>query len=496
MPRSCVRPGPGSACDPALVSAAKDCRPARASYRPRRLQTPLYLLLRNHFAEFQQVYDDRFAPRYGFWRPVVEKVVERFLACGDLRQGFARVRCGDCGEDYLLPYSCKCRGFCPSCVQRRALEFEEFLAGRILAPDTSHRHWTWTVPKIVRRQFLHNRSLLPRLCRAAWESLASALHAALGRDDVFPGGVIVPQTFGLLLNWNPHAHGIVSETCWDREGRSFDLPGLDFDALAQTVERLFAAKVLAFLVEEEALSEEMAQKIAGWRHGFNVDCRTRIVPGDESGTRRLAGYLARAPFSLERLELTPEGACYRPERPNLFLASDEVRSDYLEMIALVTQHIPQTGAKQAIYYGAYSQAWRGRLRRKGLSRPPGDEGEPGPAVPVEPEELTAFQKACRRRWAQLIKQVWNADPLLCPNCGGRMEIIAFLQDPDAIRRILEHLGRWFSDPPPQSRAPPSGPGPPDGPGPGADEPDAPEAMEWDAMDPPWQDEVPEFREGA
>jgi len=235
---------------------------------------------------------------------------------------------------------------------------------------------------------------------------------------------------------------------------------------------------------------ELAQKIAGWRHGFGVDCRTRISPGDEQGCRRLAGYLARAPFSLERLELTPEGACYRPDRPNLFLGTDEVRSDRLEMIALVTQHIPETGAKQAIYYGAYSQAWRGRLRRKGLLCPPGEGGESGLEASADPEDLTAFQKACRRRWAQLIKQVWKSDPLLCPNCGGRMKIIAFLQDPDAIRRILEHLGRWFSDPPP--RAPPSGTGPPDD----LAAPDAPEAEEWDELDPPWQDEVPEFREGA
>jgi len=496
MPRLRARPAPVPEGVPVLlpVSPPRSAAQSRPAYRPRRLQTPLYLLLRDHFAEFRRIYDDRFAPRYGAFRPVVEKVVERFLACGDLRQGFARVRCGECGEDYLLPYSCKCRGFCPSCVQRRALEFEEFLETGVLRPDSAHRHWTWTLPKIVRRQFLWKRRLLPRLCRAAWESLASALHAALGRDDVFPGGVIVPQTFGALLNWHPHAHGIVSETCWDRDGRPFDLPGLDFDALARTVERLFAANVLAFLVEEESLSEEMAQKIAGWRHGFGVDCRTRIAPGDDPGCRRLAGYLARAPFSLERLELTPEGACYRPERPNLFLGTDEVRSDRLEMIALVTQHIPETGAKQAIYYGAYSQAWRGRLRRQGLA--PSNLKPQTSNLKPDPPDLAAFRKACRRRWAQLIKQVWKSDPLLCPSCGGRMKIIAFLQDPDAIRRILEHLGRWFSDPPPLPRAPPSGTGPPEETGPGADEPDAPEAMEWDAMDPPWQDEVPEFRRGA
>ena len=80
-------------------------------------------------------------------------VVERFLASGDLRQGFARIRCEDCGDDYLLPYSCKCRGFCPSCVQRRALEFEEFLEDGILRPEASHRHWTWTGEEVCGLRF-------------------------------------------------------------------------------------------------------------------------------------------------------------------------------------------------------------------------------------------------------------------------------------------------------------------------------------------------------
>jgi hypothetical protein len=37
--------------------------------------------------------DERFAPLYGEWRPVVGEVVGKFLACGILAHGFARVRC-------------------------------------------------------------------------------------------------------------------------------------------------------------------------------------------------------------------------------------------------------------------------------------------------------------------------------------------------------------------------------------------------------------------
>ena len=72
-----------------------------------------------------------------------------------------------------------------------------------------------------------------------------------------------------------------------------------------------------------------------------------------------------------------------------------------------------------------------------------------PAQPViaEPARLD------RRRWAALIKHIYQADPLLCPQCGGTMKIIAFIEahQPDLIRRILEHCGLWH-DPPP--RGPP------------------------------------------
>ena len=61
------------------------------------------------------------------------------------------------------------------------------------------------------------------------------------------------------------------------------------------------------------------------------------------------------------------------------------------------------------------------------------------------------------RWADLMRRAFDIDVLACPRCGGRMRLIATIEDPRVIRRILAHLGlpTQGSDPRP-SRPPPPG----------------------------------------
>ncbi len=59
--------------------------------------------------------DEEFQHTFGILRSVTEQVVEKFLDCGNPLGGFARIRCLQCGHERLLAFSCKGRGFCPSC---------------------------------------------------------------------------------------------------------------------------------------------------------------------------------------------------------------------------------------------------------------------------------------------------------------------------------------------------------------------------------------------
>jgi len=61
----------------------------------------------------------------------VERDLRRYLGCGILAYGFARARCEACGHDFLIAFSCKGRGVCPSCNTRRMAETAAHLVDHV-----------------------------------------------------------------------------------------------------------------------------------------------------------------------------------------------------------------------------------------------------------------------------------------------------------------------------------------------------------------------------
>ena len=80
----------------------------RPLYQPRNPQTSgLWRVTSTHFDEFERVYDERYAAKYGFWRPIIRQSVQAYLKCGDLREGFARDRCPNCAHEMFVAFSKK-----------------------------------------------------------------------------------------------------------------------------------------------------------------------------------------------------------------------------------------------------------------------------------------------------------------------------------------------------------------------------------------------------
>ena len=129
--------------------ASKDARAGAARggeyvrHQPER--TLLYQLVEQYYPPFVEhlAAHERSLPAH------VQREFEDYLKCGRLEHGFLRVRCMDCRAERLVAFSCKGRGWCPSCAAKRALESSTHLQD--VLPRVGYRQWTPTLPRQLLR---------------------------------------------------------------------------------------------------------------------------------------------------------------------------------------------------------------------------------------------------------------------------------------------------------------------------------------------------------
>src|SRR5437867_8991338 len=175
-----------------------------AEYRPRNAeQGVLYRVIDEHLETFldaaAQHADGHRLPKF------VEQEFRDFLTCGVLEHGFARLRCMECALERLVPFSCKGRGFCPSCGGRRMTEGAARLVDGVL-PRVPVRQWVLSLPYRLRYLLAWDHGL----ARAV---LAVSVRVLLGfqRDrarrygirDGRSGSVTVIPRFGVGMECGP-----------------------------------------------------------------------------------------------------------------------------------------------------------------------------------------------------------------------------------------------------------------------------------------------------
>jgi hypothetical protein len=445
----------------------------------------------------------------------VEAEFRDFLRCGSLASGFARFQCGTCGLDRFVAFSCKGRGFCPSCGGRRMTERAAHLVDHVF-PDVPVRQWVLSLPYRLRYRLAWDHDL----CRAVVAVFVRAVLRCLrdracddGAGDGRSGAVVVVQRFGGALNLNVHVHALVLDGVF-AQGRA-DAPvfhaappltPLDVEEVLVTVEarlrRLLERRGLgeadagasdgdvwaedapglaglaaASVQGQVALGRdrgtrvrrlggeagEEGEAVHGSCHaranGFDLHAGLVVPAGDRERLERVCRYALRPPVAGERLSVSSAGQVLVQFRQPWRDGTTHLAFDPVEFLGRLAVLVPRPRINLLMYHGVLAPraAWRSAVVPRTVSADGGVacSHQPADTTGRPAETLDAEGRARGRLWANLMQRTLGLDVLACPRCGGRLRLIALIEQAAVIRRILQHLGLPETVPTPSpARAPP------------------------------------------
>ena len=443
---------------------------ARGYVRREPETTVLYGVVRDHLATLLD--DARERSEHGFGYPrFVAREFEKFLACGLLCHGFVRVRCDACAEERLVAFSCKQRGFCPSCTSRRMAATAAHLVDRVL-PALPCRQWVLSLPHRVRFLLARDGELFGQVLGVflrkvfAWQRRRARAH---GIDDPRCGAVTFLQRFGSLLNLNCHAHALIPDGVfaagpdgvvqfhplpppWDDD--VIRLLGQIAHAIHRLVERrlaqsdddlpdLLAAEQAAAVATSPSpgrVAPPKPGRRSAFLDGYSLHAERLVDANDRDGLERLCRYGARSPIANSRLSLDPSGRVLLSLKRPLSDGRTELTFQPVEFLRRLATLIPPPRAHLTRYHGVFAPNHHFRAA----------------VIPAAAAVTDEGREPCRRfDWSALMKRVFAIDVLVCDACGGAMRILAVLPEGDATGSILNHLGLPTQAPTPRAHAPPN-----------------------------------------
>ena len=415
-------------------------------YQPRKPEnTTFYQVIQENFATYCSLVDE--TQVYCPITPHVRNEFEKFMTCGILAHGFARAKC-ECGEDFLIGFSCKGKSVCPSCNGRRMVQTAAHLVDHVF-PKVPVRQWVISFPKRLRYHLQYDNKLASRALNIFLKVLRNAYQGMLGTDkESRLGGVTFIHRFGSSLNAHLHFHICIFDGIFEEINGIVNfkpLPVLNAEDLT-TVIKTTQQKVLKLFVRKGILEQYEMDNMLQWRHhgGFSIDASVQIHENDCAGLERLLRYCARPPFSMNRLHRvfgSDDKLIYQLPKP-LPTGQTKLILTPLEFIDKLVKLVSAPNVHRHRYFGVLAPNSPMRkqvvsMAGKAINETFTDEPETVQKTEDEKESNTSSSSYL---WAILMARIFEVFPLICPACGQEMQIIAFIRNQDSIRAILEAIG--------------------------------------------------------
>lgn len=474
-----------------------------ARHRPE--TTLLYQLVAQHFPAFRELREEAGRPLPDH----VEEEFEAYLDCGRLEEGFLRLRCERCHAEKLVAFSCKKRGFCPSCGARRMAETAAMLADEVL-PQQRLRQWVLSLPHPLRFLLATDPEALTWVLGVACRTISGYLigKAGLTRATGDTGAVTFVQRFGSALNLNVHFHMLFLDGAYAVHGddppvfRPVPEPGTkDLQEILEriaarigkalerrgVVERDIERAWLALDSEAGPMDDVLGHSItyriavgprAGQKlfmlrtlparppekdgvartSGFTLHAGVGVAPGQSAKRERMCRYASRPPVAADRLALTPSGLVRYALKTPYRDGTTHIVLEPLDLMARLAALVPPPRTHLTRYHGVFAPRSKLRAAVTPAHRGVGAARQPGPGA----EEKPPMPPHVAMNWARRLKRVFGIEIETCAGCGGKLRIIASIEEPQVIAGILSHLERTACDReqsqlPLGARAPPSQP---------------------------------------
>jgi hypothetical protein len=474
--------------------------PAIATYEPRDpSHTVLYKVIAEHLETFLASLDAD--PDATGLPAYVQREFYDYLQCGILAHGFLRLGCDTCQHEMLLAFSCKRRGFCPSCAGRRMAQTAAHLVECVI-PWVPTRQWVVSVPIPLRYWMAASKDLTAKVHTIIRTTIAQyyvnqAVKRGIARQQVQSGSVTFLQRFGGSLNVHVHFHCVFLEGVYlDRTDQSrkprfvkgvppsdtdiaeilqkisrrvirtlrrlgyleagMDVPvATGYDPLRDTAPEL-ARTLAASVTQRIAFGERAGQKVRRIGSGFGSEGEQPELKGPRCAS--VNGFSLHANTAipahrrdqLERLmRYTARGAVSLERlaadaNGDLIYTFNRPWSDGTTGIKLSPLELLEKLAALVPLPRVHLVRYAGCLAphsklRDAIIPTPRQQGVDG----AEKQTETPYW-----HWARLLGRVFALDMATCPFCRrGALRIIAAITQESVITRILRHL-KLAAVPPP------------------------------------------------
>ena len=328
-------------------------------------------------------------------------------------------------------------------------------------PRVPVRQWVLSLPKRVRYFLYHNPKITSKVLRIFLDEIRKLLIQHFQTDSenrVKIGGISFIHRFGSSLNAHVHFHCVIIEGVFAKGSDS----QITFHKLSTLTEKDIQAvqgrvrqRVLKSFKRSGLLEDHDVENMQTWNGGggFSVNGAARIHENDREGLERLLRYCARPPFALERLKQQPDGTLIYQFGKPLANGQTQLKLTSLELIDKLAALVPPPRIHCHRYYGVLAPnspfrasvtAMAGQSVAQGAIKIQTKNNNDKPVV-QEPENKPK-RSPNRYFWAMLLARIYNLFPLLCPECGAEMCVIAVIQDKPVINKVLVSVGEATQPP--------------------------------------------------